>query len=181
MQINTERLIIRPVTQHDWRSIQAIWKDYQTSEYACYDRPNAVDDETVRTRIARWADANASGTAHMFFAVCLRDVLIGYTAFNLRKDGYEIGYCFHSGYHGKRYAQESHRALIAYFRGLGITRFTAGTALSNTPSVALLRSLGFRQVGTEKVSFYQDDAGHDIIFDGGIFALDTQRTLSNAP
>ena len=53
MQINTERLIIRPVTQHDWRSIQAIWKDYQTSEYACYDRPNAVDDETVRTRIAR--------------------------------------------------------------------------------------------------------------------------------
>ena len=181
MQIRTERLTIRPVTQGDWRSVQAIWKDFQTSEYACYDRPNAVDDETVRARIARWADANASGAAHIFFAVCLRDVLIGYTAFNRREDGYEIGYCFHSGYHGRGYAWESHLALFAHFRRLGVTRFTAGTALSNTPSVALLKSLGFQQVGTEKVSFYQDDAGRDIIFDGGIFALDTQRTLPNAP
>jgi RimJ/RimL family protein N-acetyltransferase len=33
--------------------------------------------------------------------------------------------------------------------------FTAGTALDNIPSVALLKSLGFTLIATEKVSFYK--------------------------
>ena len=43
------------------------------------------------------------------------------------------------------------------------------------PSVSLLHALGFRQTGTEAVSFYQDADGNDIVFDGGIFELDTNR------
>ena len=45
----------------------------------------------------------------------------------------------------------------------------SGTALDNVPSVRLLLSLGFRQTGTEKVSFYKDKDGKAIFFDGGIF------------
>ena len=41
----------------------------------------------VRTRIAKWADANNSGTEHLFFAVCLDDTVIGYCAFNKRDIG----------------------------------------------------------------------------------------------
>lgn len=89
----------------------------------------------------------------------------------MRKNGYEIGYCFHSDFHGKGYARESHLKLFEYLRGCGITRFTAGTAINNVPSVSLLKSLGFQQIGTEKVSFYKDSVGNDIVFDGGIFAL----------
>ena len=33
-------------------------------------------------------------------------------------------------------------------------------------------SLGFKLIGKEKVSFYKDAAGNDIVFDGGIFMLD---------
>lgn len=40
--------------------------------------------------------------------------------------------------------------LIEYLKGLGITRFTAGTALKNLPSVRLLKSLGFRQIGEDR-------------------------------
>ena len=47
----------------------------------------------------------------------------------------------------------------------------AGTAINNGPSAALLKSLGFRQTGTETISFYKDDKGNDIVFDGGIFEL----------
>ena len=50
-------------------------------------------------------------------------------------------------------------------------RITAGTALKNISSVKLLKSLGFIQVGTEKVSFHKDENGKDIVFDGGIFEL----------
>lgn len=173
MVLKTERLNIRHITEADWQSVKEIWGNFNGSEYAQYDRPHNTDDEEVRARISNWAEAN-SGIEHMFFAVCLNDVVIGYIAFNIRDNGYEIGYCFHSDYHGKGYAKESHLALFEYLHGLGITRLSAGTAINNRPSVSLLKSLGFKQVGTEKVSFYKDEEGNDIVFDGGIFELVTE-------
>lgn len=168
MLLKTERLTIRHIVADDWESIREIWADFNASAFSQYDKPHNTEAEDVRTRIARWAAAN-SGTEHMFFAICLDDTMIGYSAFNKRADGYEIGYCFHSAYHGKGYAKESHIALFDYLRTLGITKFTAGTAINNIPSVSLLKSLGFTLVGTENVSFYKDVQGNDIVFEGGIF------------
>ena len=168
MLLKTERLTIRHIISDDWKSIKEIWVDFNASEYAQYDMPHITNDADVQARIARWAAAN-SGTEHMFFAICLDETLIGYIAFNIRENGYEIGYCFHSAYHGKGYAKESHLALFDYLRTLGITKFSAGTAINNTPSVKLLTSLGFKLVEQEKVSFYKDADGNKIVFDGGIF------------
>lgn len=175
MQITTKRLLIRPIHQEDWPSIRAIWEDFSHSPYAQYDKPHSTDPEDMRTRIARWARYTAQGMEHIFFAVCRQDRVIGYIAFNRRAQGYEIGYCFHSASHGKGYAREALAALFAALGEKGITHFTAGTALANTPSVRLLTSLGFRLTGTEKVSFYQDVSGRDIAFDGGIFALSLDK------
>lgn len=171
MVIKTPRLLIRPVVRDDWKSIREIWEDFSLSEYSRYDRPRSTEPEEVRLRIAKWAEAN-SGRDHMFFAVCREDAVMGYIALNRRSESYELGYCFHSRYARKGYAKESHLALFDYVKCLGIKKLTAGTALRNLPSVALLRSLGFRQTGTEKVSFYQDSCGNDLVFDGGIFQLE---------
>ena len=170
MVIRTERLTIRKITAEDWESIRDIWVDFNAAPLSGYDMLHSTDDADVKSRIARWAAAN-SGTEHMFFAVCMEEKLIGYIAFNQREDGYEIGYCFHSAYHHMGCAKESHQALFKNLEAMGIKRFIVRTALQNTPSVALLKSLGFEQIGTEKVSFYQDTEGNDIVFDGGIFAL----------
>ena len=172
MLIKTDRLTIRHIEADDWKSIKEIWGDFNFSSLSQYDTPHNTDDEDVQRRIAKWAGAN-SGTEHMFFAICLGDTVIGYSAFNIREEGYEIGYCFHSAYHGKGYAKESHIALLKYLQTLGITKFTAGTAINNTPSVSLLKTLGFELIGTENVSFYKDAQGNDIVFEGGIFKLDT--------
>ena len=172
--IKTERLTIRHIVADDWKSIKDIWVDFNASALSQYDKPHITDDADVQPRIAKWAAAN-SCTEHMFFAVCLDDVVIGYIAFNIRENGHEIGYCFHSAYHGKGYAKESHLALIDYMGELGIKRLTAGTALNNTPSVALLKSLGFELIETEKVSFYKDADGNDIVFDGGVFELNLEK------
>ena len=174
MLIKTDRLTIRHIMPDDWKSIKEIWVDFNSSTFSQYDIPHSTDDEDVQRRIAKWAGAN-SGTEHMFFAICLGDTVIGYSAFNIREDGYEIGYCFHSVYHGKGYAKESHLALFDYLRTLGITKFTAGTAINNIPSVSLLKSLGFELTGKENVSFYKDARGNDIVFQGGIFKLNTVR------
>ena len=173
MPLTTERLVIRPVKLDDWKRLKEIWIDFTASEYAQYDMPHATDDEKVFARVSRWAAC--TGTDHMFFAVCLDTTVIGYIAFNKRENSHEIGYCFHSAYHGKGYAKESHQALFEYLRTLGITRFTAGTAINNAPSVALLKSLGLTLTGREKVSFYKDENGNDIVFDGGIFELDNKK------
>ena len=168
MLLKTKRLTIRHIVADDWKSIKDIWVDFNLSEFAQYDKPHNTDDADVQLRIAKWAAAN-SGTEHMFFAICLDETVIGYVAFNIRENVYEIGYCFHSAYHGKGYAKESHLALFDYLGTLGITKFSAGTALNNTPSVNLLISLGFKLVEQEEVSFYKDAEGKDIVFDGGIF------------
>ena len=170
MILKTERLTIRHIVADDWKSIKDTWVDFNASTLSQYDKPHITDDEDVRERIAKWAVAN-SGTEHMFFAICLGDTVIGYSAFNIRENGHEIGYCFHSAYHGKGYAKESHLALIDYMRELGIKKLTAGTAINNTPSVSLLKSLGFELIETEKVSIYKDADGNDIVFDGGVFGL----------
>ena len=170
MLLKTPSLTIRPIVADDWKSINDIWVDFNTSALSQYDMPHNTDDEDVRKRIAKWAGASSS-TEHMFFAICLGDTVIGYSAFNIRENGHEIGYCFHSAYHGKGYAKESHLALFDHMRTLGIKRLTAGTALNNMPSVSLLKSLGFELIETEKVSFYKDANGNDIVFDGGVFEL----------
>lgn len=168
--IKTKRLSIRQVHADDWKAIQAIWADAANSVYAQYDKPNDLDDQSVSRRIAKWASF-ADNDEHIFLAVCLQDAVIGYVAFNKRENGYEIGYCFHSNYHGKGYAKESISTILDVMKDKGAVNITAGTALNNTPSVRLLASLGFKQTGTEEVSFYKDAVGNDITFEGGTYEL----------
>lgn len=168
--IQTKRLSIRRVRADDWKAIQAIWADAAKSVYAQYDRPNDLDDRSVSRRIAKWASF-ADSEEHRFLAVCLQDMVIGYTAAHMGENSCEIGYCFHSDYHGKGYARESISAILDMLKDNGAVRVTAGTALNNTPSVRLLTSLGFRQIGTETVSFYKDDAGNDVTFEGGNYEI----------
>ena len=73
--------------------------------------------------------------------------------------------------------KETEGRIMDYFQGMGVTRLTAGTALKNLPSVKLLQRTGFRQTGTEKVSFYKDRTGDDIIFDGGIYEWTPEKNI----
>ena len=173
MEIRTKRLLIRKIAAEDWINVKRIWDDFRVSEYAKYDVPHKSDEEEIRQQVSKWETFN-SGSEHMFFSVCLGNEMIGYMDFHDTGDGYDSGYCFHSDYHGKGYAKESFQALIGLLKDMGARRLTAGTALENVPSVRLLHSLGFEQIGSERVSFYQDDAGNDIYFDGGIFALNIE-------
>lgn len=168
MILKTQRLTIRRIVEDDWRAAQRIWQDFGASQYVQYDSPHPTDDAGVQARIFKWAKYSES-MEHMFFAICLEGEMIGYIAFNIRENGYEIGYTFHSSAHGKGYAKEAHLALFDYLRGKGVTHVSAGTAINNLPSIRLLKSLGFTQTGDELVSFYKDQNGRSIYFHGGIF------------
>ena len=168
--IRTKRLSIRRVCANDWKAIQSIWVNESKKWYAQYDRPNALDDLSVQHRIMHW-DANIDSDKHMFWAVCKDETVIGYITFNEISNGYEIGYCFHSDYHRCGYAKESIGELLEVIRMQGQCLIVARTALKNIPSISLLTSLKFKKKSEEKVSFYQDEEGRKIYFDGGIFEL----------
>ena len=171
MKLKTKRLLLRSIEPGDWKRLTEIWADFGRSEYAKYDAPHSLDDAEAKIKAARWAAAS-QGREHVFVSVCLGDVMIGLLDFHSNEAGYECGYCFHSDYHGQGYAKESLRAMMDRLSDGRRTRFVVGTALDNTPSVRLLRSLGFSLVATEKVSFYRDTNGEKIWFPGGVFALE---------
>ena len=169
--LHTARLTLRRVRAEDWKDIREVWASVAKTEYARYDRPADLADEAVRSRIARWATF-AHSSEHLFFAVCLAEYVIGYISLNRRGGAeYELGYCFCTDHHGKGCARESVSAALAEAKRLGARSVQAGTALENHPSVRLLAALGFERYGTEKVSFYRDEQGNDIVFDGGLYRL----------
>ena len=47
MNIETERLTIRPIVADDWKSIKEIWVDFNTSALSQYDKPHITDDADV--------------------------------------------------------------------------------------------------------------------------------------
>ena len=166
--ITTERLTLRRFAQSDRLALKRIFEDQAASPYAKYDTPKAADERSVAEKAARWASFSDS-EEHMFFAVCLEGEMIGYIAMNRREDGYETGYNFMSAHHGKGYAAESMKALLAEMKKRGVNRVTAGTALLNTPSVRLLLCCGFVKTGEEDVSLYKDENGKPVVFRGGLF------------
>ncbi|MBQ8132846.1 MAG: GNAT family N-acetyltransferase [Clostridia bacterium] len=167
MEIYTQRLKIRNLQITDWKALKAIWRDNSLSKYAQYDVPHSEDDDDIKTLTEKFSRTND------FYVVMLAatDTVIGCVDLHNTGDGYDIGYCFISQFHRNGYAKESCNALIEFYCKNGVRRFTAGSALKNIPSVSLLLSLGFRQTGTESISFYQDENGNDIVFEGGIYEL----------
>ncbi|MBQ8356569.1 MAG: GNAT family N-acetyltransferase [Clostridia bacterium] len=165
--IDTDRLHIRKLVPDDWREMQNIAMDFRRSEYAVYDMPLPVEEESIKALTAQLA---ASG---LFFAVLREGVVIGYVCFHREGDSYDLGFCFHSNYHGKGYAFEACFTLMKYMaKTRPVAAFTAGTALENIPSCRLLRKLGFTLQKTERLSFHKDDRSNDITFEGGIFCYD---------
>lgn len=122
-----------------------------------------TEDETIKASVKRFAESE------LFFAVFLKesDDMIGYICFHKNQRIYDLGYCFHSAYHSNGYAYESTKAVLEYcISKHGITHFTAGTAIDNTPSCRLLKKLGFVCTSTQTVSF-----DNTFSFQGGNFEL----------
>jgi ribosomal-protein-alanine N-acetyltransferase len=105
-------------------------------------------------------------------AVVLRDEgrpMIGHAGFhgspgkNARADprALELGYTIFEPYRRRGYAGEAVRALIHWAEGEGIDRFIASIGPDNVPSLALVRRLGFREVGRH----WDDEDGEELEFE----------------
>jgi [ribosomal protein S5]-alanine N-acetyltransferase len=170
--LETERLALRNFKFSDWEDLHAMIVQYKASAYAKYDQPWPTSPEEIQG-VINWF---ASGD--QFLAVCLKETrhFIGFVALNPETDEgslvYNLGYVFKAEFHGKGYASEACRAVLAHaFRTLLAQSVVAGTAAVNHPSCRLLEKLGFQKTGESMGSLQNSADGKPIEFLGRTYTL----------
>ena len=177
LRITTGRLIIRNFLLDDWKELQEIIEDKESSEYAIYDHQLPTSENEVK-QITGWFSQNDE-----YLAVCELSTkkVIGYLAINDDKKGEKnLGYNLHSAYQRKGYAYEACIAILNYaFNTIGVEKFTSGTANLNYPSINLLVKLGFQKTGESIQSFRSTPEGKPVEFTGSSFVLEKTEWEKN--
>ena len=136
------------------------------------DWPNEHDARFLRLR-ATQIRKDPAWEQWLVRAIALREPgrpMIGHAGFHgppginsLRaEDAVEIGYTVYEEFRGRGYATEAVRALLAWAEAEhGIRRFLASVAPDNVPSLALVRRLGFVEVG----SHWDEEDGKELEFE----------------
>jgi len=170
--LETDRLTLRNFVYSDWEDLHAMIVQYKASGYADYDQPWPASPEEIKG-VINWF---ASGD--QFLAVCLKETqqFIGFVALNPEADEgsrvYNLGYIFKADFHGKGYASEACRAVLAHaFRTLMAQSLVAGTAAVNLPSCRLLEKLGFQKTDESMGSLQNSANGKPIKFLGRTYTL----------
>jgi len=175
VNINTGRLIIRNFVQDDWKDLQDIIIDKESSEYAVYDYQFPTSENEVKGITGWFAQGDD------FLAVCeiVSGRIIGYITINRGVNSERnFGYTFHSAYWKKGYATEACIAVINYtFNTMGEEKLSSGTANLNHPSYRLLEKLGFRKTGESTTSFRKTPEGKPIEFTGSSFLLEKDEWM----
>lgn len=177
--LETERLLIRNFRSSDADARVEIITRYMSAELAAYDQQWPTSPEEIR-QVTTWF---ASGDRYL--AVCLKATgqLIGFVALNpegpAEQRTFNLGYVFHFDVHGKGYASEACRALLAHaFAHYQADRVVTGTAALNRAPCRLLERLGFQKMGESITSFRNAPDGKPIQFLGYLFEL-SRNTWEN--
>ena len=148
----TERLTIRNFQFDDWKAIQALAINKETSEGAKYDITWPISDDGCKDM------AKFLSTTDAFWAVCLKEdeELIGLIAFNGsdEKRTQDIGHVFHTDYMSKDITTEALRRMVQHaFDELEIDRIITHNAADWKGQIEPLLRLGMRKTGEFMDSF----------------------------
>ena len=154
IQINSDRLLLRPIQMEDADSIFLYRSNAEVNQYQGW-IPKTISD--VHDFIAQKVspEINRPGTWFQFAIIKKDDnELIGDIGVHfLDSDDLqvELGCTLNQKYHGKGYAFEALTAIINYlFDELGKHRIIASIDSRNQASIRLIERLGFRKKGLVK-------------------------------
>lgn len=168
--IETERLLLREVTEEDARDIFILRSDPEVIKYV--DRAPAVSlDEALQ--FIRMIKGMLSDGKGICWAITLKDSdqLIGTVDIwriipeHLRA---EIGYALHPGHHGKGIMKEALRAALHYgFHTMRLHSVEANVNPANSASIKLLERMDFVREAYFKENYYYDGK----FLDSAIYSL----------
>ena len=164
--LNTQRLLLRQITQEDDKNLLAVLSNEDTCRYLTH---NAVNDMEIIKRMIggmqrffdekqriRWGIAQKSDNS-----------LIGHCGF-FDIDRFnccaEISYCLKSGSWGQGIMTEALEEMLRFgFEEYGLNRIVAKVMKDNVGSVKVLQKLGFVQEGILRESLYKNGQYHDLM------------------
>ncbi len=171
MVMETERLVIRPLSENDWSDLH----DYLSQEQVLKYEPGEVSNEEDCRKIAR---ERVQGDR--FGAVCLKETnkMIGHVYFEQKEPAqfktWMLGYIFNPAFYGNGYATEACQRLLKYgFEELGAHRVMALCNPENAASWRLLERLQMRREGHfKKAAFFRTtENGQPIWHDAYQYAI----------
>lgn len=169
IQINTTRLLLRPIQMDDAASIFQYRSNAQVNQYQGW-IPKTICDvhDFINKKVS--PEINQPDTWFQFVILKKDDnELIGDIGVHfLDSDNsqVELGCTLNLKYHGKGFAFEAIKAMINYlFDELGKRRIIASIDSRNHPSIRLIERLGFRKKAHIKESPTQNNAcADDLIY-----------------
>ena len=155
-EIETERLLLRPwnMSEQDRRAFHFLMSDEQVRQYYPTEKTRAESDASLERLVASYEHSQFA-----WVAACLKETSepIGFTG--LAKVDFEatfsptveIGWMYKPTCWKRGFASEAARALLKHgFNDLRLDEIVAFTAEINTPSQAVMRSIGMSNDPNDK-------------------------------
>ena len=164
----SERLLLRTPRESDLEPLLASWSDPESVKYTSEkpDLPGFLSQLIADMQVKAPGDQDPGGPWFQYVVERVRDGTVvgdlGAGFFVPGERQVELGYRIHPSHRRKGYAKEALAALISHLiEAHDIHRFVAVAASINAASIAVLRSLGFRQEGRFRQSFLCNGAWLD--------------------
>lgn len=141
-RMETERLVLRPLTVDDAQAVFTWCGDPAVNRYMTYPLYRRVED--VRAWLTTTQQSVEAGRFDFGFVRKADGLLIGCGGLYRDGDGWDVGYNLRRDCWGMGYATEAARAMIAFAHDrLGVCQFTARHATANVASGHVLEKCGF--------------------------------------
>lgn len=162
LELSTARLMLRPPRRHDWAQWAVVRGDNQAALTAWEPTwpEECLSEAFFIRRLRRQARDWQAGAAYSFLVFHREDdVLIGGINLNHVAHGAarsaSLGYWLDHDYQRSGYMREALEAVIQWaFNELQLHRVNAACLPTNTPSINVLRRLGFEEEGFAR-SYYR--------------------------
>lgn len=170
-RIETERLILRPLTLND---AEDMFNNWANNENVCkfLTWPAYTDVNEVKKTISKWVEEYEDNRRY-HWGIELKEIgqVIGTIRGGIIKEeigDIEVGYCIGEEYWNQGIVTEAFKALIDYFfYEIGANRISANHDVKNPASGKVMRKCGLVHEGTKKKGGYNQQGVCDI----AIYAL----------
>jgi len=143
-ELETERLLLRPVCADDLPTVAALMSDYDVAKnLSTAPHPYTLAD--AEAFFAKHSEARARGETHVFSVFRRSDgAFLGKNGLHAKDGLVEMGYWFGKPYWGQGFATEAARRVLTFgFEQLGLEQIVAGWFEDNFASGRILSKLGF--------------------------------------
>ena len=143
MVIETERLVLKSISENDQKAMIDILVNNQVKE--TYMIPGFKDEQEAIKLFNRFKELSLSPNRYVF-GIYKDDYLIGFlNDVEIKDDFVEMGYVIHPAYHNQGYATEAFKAVIAHLFEVGFKEVVAGAFESNEASIRVMIKCGMNK------------------------------------